>query len=81
MNENKRRELIRRIHNLKYPAATLDDVELFEQTLAEDLDLTTQDAMSELGVLLARNCVRIIHDMGLVVNPTSKEARRYLDIK
>jgi len=66
-------QLLRNIRDLKYPRSSLGDVDAFEKTLAEDLKTDTKEAMALLGYLLARDYVRIIPDMGLVMNPENPD--------
>jgi len=79
MNPKKLRELVRNIRDLKYPAKSLRDVDAFEAKLAADLATDRQEAMALLGYLLARDYVRIIPDMGLVVNPENQELQKFVD--
>lgn len=67
----KLRQLISNILNLKYPKMALQDVNVFERKLAADLGIEVSVAMALLGFLLTRDYVRIIPDMGLVINPES----------
>ena len=76
MNPEKLHRLLRNIRNLKYPTSVMRDIDRFEKVLAEDLDTDVSEAMAILGYLLARDYVRIISDMGLVVNPESKELQK-----
>ena len=75
MDPEKLRKLLLNIRNFKYPRTVLQEVDGFEELLARDLETDTKEAMALLGFLLARDFVRIIPDMGLVVNPDSAGAQ------
>lgn len=79
MDPEKLRKLLRNIRDTKYPASSLQEVDAFEQRLAVDLGIEQQEALALLGYLLARDYVRIIPDMGLVLNPQNEEVRRIVD--
>jgi hypothetical protein len=73
MDKDKLHQLLRNIRDLKYPSSSLRNVGSFEDDLAADLTTGVQEAMALLGYLLTRGYVRIIPDMGLVLNPDNAE--------
>lgn len=78
MNSKKVHQLVRNIRDLKYPEKSLKDVEIFEKTISSDLGIDIQEAMALLGYLLARDYVRIIPGMGLVVNPENTDLQELI---
>jgi hypothetical protein len=75
MDNEKLYQLICNILDLKYPKTSLQNVNQFQAKLAADLGTSPEEAMTMLGYLISGDYVRIVSDMGIVVNPSSPELK------
>ncbi|MEI7696355.1 MAG: hypothetical protein WCI64_12030 [Chlorobium sp.] len=77
MDSKKLLQLVHNIRDLKYPADVLLNVDSFQGELVKDLAIDGKEAMAMLGYLLGNGYVKILPDIGLVINPNNQDMQSF----
>lgn len=75
MSYGKISQLLENIISKRYSESELKNATILANTIAEDLDVTPDDAMSMLGYLLARKSVELKPGEGIVAIPTHPDVK------